>query len=105
MTEVADALPAFVPIFHQAPADRMVECGRRHGLNRTDWRRISFQDRGAYAERTLSLKRSFARHHLIQHGAKGKDVAAPVDFVPFHLFWRHVRKRAHHGSIYRQRLR
>ena len=38
----------------------------------------------------------FAGHHLIQHHAQGKNIAASIDGPALHLFRRHITGRAHY---------
>ena len=81
-------------IFLQTGGQDMFERRGSGGLERADGLRIFFQNRRRQRDLTLSVKRPVARDHLIEHCAKGKDIAARVRFFALDLLRRHVLNRA-----------
>src|SRR5215469_18133453 len=64
--------------------------------NLRDWLRIFVEDRTHGVGRGCFMKSALASHHLVQHGAGRKDVAAGVGDLSAHLFRRHIPGRAQH---------
>src|SRR5215472_5630651 len=74
-----------------------------HRPKRADRLRLLLQNRAGHTELALAFKRLLARQHLIEHRAQRENVAARVEFLSFHLFWRHVLKRSYHHAFHGDR--
>jgi hypothetical protein len=72
------ALPAFVRIFVQSSRDYVLKRrGNRHCYG-GDRRRILLKHCRGYTDLGLAFERPLARHHLVEHRSKGKDIGTRV---------------------------
>jgi hypothetical protein len=87
-------LEALGRLLLEAPAHDAIERrGDRAGA-RLDRRRVLAQDGGERVGRRRAAERTLARHHLVEDGAEGEDVAPRVCGPASRLLGRHVGYRA-----------
>ena len=81
----------------------MIQRHRRERPKRADGCGGFFDDGGGDAELAFAFEGSAAGEHLVEHGAKGEDVAAAVEFATLYLLGRHVLKGSDDGPFFRYR--
>ncbi len=77
-------------IFREAGGDEIIEGRRRRRLGGADGIGILFQDGGGYADLAFAFECALTHRHLVENGAKRKNVGAGIGIFAFDLFGRHV---------------
>src|ERR1700692_3694383 len=82
-------------IFFQSFVDDLFQCGREIWID-AHRRRWSFvQDGIKHQCRSVSAEGHASSGHLVEHGTKGEEIAAPVERFAPGLLWRHVSDLSH----------
>lgn len=97
-SKIAGRLEPCVRTLGHALAHEAHQFRRKLGTRNRRVRRFVVQDRRHGFRGRVALERSPPGHHLVQHTAEGKQIAASVDRQAAHLFRRHVAHRAHRRS-------
>src|SRR5712664_3438497 len=100
---VVRSLDSLFGVLRQASANQPIERRRNHGLKCRERFRLVFQNGGNHAGLALAIKRVVAGQHLVQHGAKGEQIASRVRFFPLQLLRGHVLHSPDDGAFGRER--
>jgi hypothetical protein len=87
-----------IGILLEASRDEVCEGGRGVRAPRLEVGRWIAENRRQQRGRTCTFERPPPGRDLVQHHTKRENVGAVIDGLPFHLFRRHVRHRAHHDA-------
>ena len=102
MAEIRRHLPgapvAIIRVLCQSLGDDVIERRRNAPVAAAGGRRHFVNDLVEDSVQVVADKRREAGQHLVEHGAKGKDIGAAVHLTPGHLFRRYVLGRAENGT-------
>ena len=91
-------LIAEITILFQRPADDVAQLVRHVRVVAQGRLRRAIQNFGKNDAGRVATKRKYARGHLIEHYAKGKNVTASIEILAAHLLGGHVSHGANGGS-------